>query len=198
VRERKWVFAFRERRRSARHRKIKGVAVDSTVLSLIPLAGVAITIIIGFGAGFLATIAPRQKIAITSAERREIPPDPALSPHESTPLQHTDQTRSPRSVALVSPAYETNSSPETILKAPTEQNGLIEATPRNLTSDAMAAPENAQPQNERSARIRFLRRQEARVERQLSNLDLSPAERRTLERRKAYLNRALKRTLTGP
>jgi hypothetical protein len=176
---------------------------------LILFAVVAITIVVGFGAGFLATIA-RENIPITSelpllgplpqALHRQavtIPPEPTLSQQESNPPQTIEETHSPQSAAPVSPDHETHSSPEATLKGANEQNGLIEdVIPGD--SNAVPAPENTQHQNQRDQRIRFLRAQEARIEQQLNNPDLSPSQRRLLERRKAYWTRALKRALAGP
>lgn len=89
---------------------------------------------------------------------------------------------------------------EATLTPPPKPTALPQQVPSNyLIAPAPASvPANTIHDQHRDAHIRFLQEQQARVEAQLTRPSLSAAERRRLERRKAYWGRAIQRALIAP
>jgi hypothetical protein len=87
------------------------------------------------------------------------------------------------------------------LTPPPEPTALPQQAANDPVAPAPASasvPANTIHDQHRDARIRFLQEQQARVEAQLTRPSLSAAERRRLERRKAYWGRAIQRALIAP
>jgi hypothetical protein len=89
---------------------------------------------------------------------------------------------------------------EATLTPPPELTALPQQVPPNspVAPAPASAPASTIHDQHRDAHIRFLQEQQARVEAQLTRPSLSAAERRRLERRKAYWGRAIQRALIAP
>jgi hypothetical protein len=89
---------------------------------------------------------------------------------------------------------------EATLTPPPEPSALPQPVPSNspVVPAPASVPANTIHDQHRDAHIRFLQEQQARVEAQLMRSSLSAAERRRLERRKAYWGRAMQRALNAP
>ncbi len=89
---------------------------------------------------------------------------------------------------------------EATLTPPPELTALPQQVPPNspVAPAPTSVPANTIHDQHRDAHIRFLQEQQARVEAQLTRPSLSAAERRRLERRKAYWGRAIQRALIAP
>ena len=89
---------------------------------------------------------------------------------------------------------------EATLTPPPEPSALSQPVPSNspVVPAPASVPANTIHDQHRDAHMRFLQAQQARVEAQLMRPSLSAAERRRLERRKAYWGRAMQRTLNAP
>jgi hypothetical protein len=105
--------------------------------------------------------------------------------HMNSPKSMRPRTYAPSEATLTPP-------PEpTALPQPVSPNYPVAPAPASL-------PANTLHDQHRDAHIRFLQEQQVRVEAQLTRPSLSAAERRRLERRKAYWGRALQRALNAP
>ena len=89
---------------------------------------------------------------------------------------------------------------EATLTPPPEPSALPQPVPSNypVAPAPASVPANTIHDQHRDAHIRFLQEQQSRVEAQLVRPSLSAAERRRLERRKAYWGRAMQRALNAP
>jgi hypothetical protein len=191
-------------------------AVDGAFLSLIPFAVAFVIVGLLFGASFVTTLAPRENIAarkleepkarVTSPEQTVLPRQstatplatPAPLPHAATPTslpERTDPMDNPGSIPAAGQIYPPPAAP-TIRPI---QTAASEDVVQNISAPPAtnSVPENTR-QKQHEARIRFLREQVARSERQLTKPHLSAAETKRFEQQKAYWSRALQRTPAEP
>jgi hypothetical protein len=197
-----------ERETSLGNRAVNAWPGSRTILSLIPFGIVALTIVGAlFGAGVFSLIASRGEVAATSAGTHE-----AMAPHSG------QTTLPPQDVASTSPqqgsASPQSTAPKEDISTPNRDRSSLQDLPQaqpsqldqpSLPRQAMSAssaairlPTHTTHDLHRAAHIRFLQKQEARVAQQLTKPNLSSAETRRLERRKAYWARAVERARNAP
>jgi len=190
-------------------------AGDGAVLSLIPHAVVAIAVSGAlFGAGFSMLGGSKENMAVPRVGNPEatiIPMEPAALARQATAIPAPAPTPSPSAATLPDtgsappkaislpapgPIDSPSAAPTTRIVPPALGEKVVPTDPVSRTSRELA--ENPRQQQQREARIRFLRQQMARIERQLTRPHLSAAETRRLDRQNAYWSRALERTLAAP
>jgi hypothetical protein len=192
-------------------------AVDGAILSLIPFAVVAFVVIgVLYGAGFWMILTSRENIAaqrvgeskatVISLEQTVLPrqvtatppPTPTPLPSEATLTPLAAQAHPMDKAAsvlppgpIVPPAAAPPIRPQqTAVSEAVVQNGSVLPATISASPATKVLPENSRKKPP-AARIRFLRDQVARTERQLTRPNLSAAETKRLERQKAYWGRAL-------
>ena len=145
---------------------------SKNLLWLVSQAVVATTIVAAFfGTGFLLLTHPREEISATRS---------GVVATTSTPAATTEPA------ATATPTY--SASPAKALPV----------SPRLFAGFAQAvANKGITFEQYRDARLRFLRQQQARLELQLTEPNLSAAQTRRLERQKAYWGRAIEETMAS-
>lgn len=166
-----------------------------SILNLVFLGVVAITTVAAFfGVGFLLLIEETPASRMRTHEATPIPAEQTALPHDATPMP-AEQTASPHEARPI-PAEQT---------APPH-----DATPNySASSAALALPVGPRPFTAHDqlavhkgiafdARLRFLRQQQALIEFELTEPNLSAEETRKLERQKAHWGRAIEQMLDSP
>ena len=200
-------------------------AVDGVILTLIPFAVAFVIIGVLFGAGFWMILTSKEEIAaqrigeskatVTALQQTGLlrkvtatptpTPTPTPSPNEATltplagqtsPMDKTASVLPP--ATIVPPAAAPPIGPQqTTVSEAVVQNGSVSPATNSSSPVTKMLPENSR-QKPPAARIRFLRDQVARTERQLTRPNLSAAETKRLERQKAYWGRALEQAPGTP
>jgi len=198
-------------------------AIVGTVLNLIFFGFVANTIVaVFFGIGMLLLLHTREEMLATQSKTPEVT---LIRPEQITAAQETiptvpektptppGQTASTDAAAPTSPGQtvsrpEATPTPPTQLPLPHEvmpnYSALAAATvplpvrPSSVATHAPPAVGQGTDEPKHDARLRFLRKQQARFEVQLTKPGLSAAETRRIERQKAYWDHAIQRMLASP
>jgi hypothetical protein len=207
-----------------RARNAKPGDIVGTVLNLIFFGVTATTIVaVFFGIGILLLLHPREEMLATRSKTPEVT---LIRPEQITAAQETmptvpektpippGQTASTDEAAPTSPG-QTVSRPEVAPTPPRQPplphevmpnySALAAATtvplpvrPSSVATHAPPAAGQGTDEPKHDARLRFLRKQQARLEIQLTKPGLSAAETRRIERQKAYWGHAIKRMLASP
>jgi outer membrane biosynthesis protein TonB len=194
-----------------------------SILNLVFFGVVAITTVAAFfGVGFLLLVEEMPASRMRTHEAKPTPTEQTAPPHDATPSPAEqiapphDATPSPAEQiapphdATPSPAEQT-APPHDATPSPAEQTAPPhDATPNySASSAALALPVSPRPFATHDqpavhkgiafdARLRFLRQQQALIELEMTEPNLSAEERRKLERQKAYWGRAIERMLDSP
>jgi hypothetical protein len=166
-----------------------------SILNLVFFGVVAITTVAAFfGVGFLLLVEEMPASRMRTHEAKPTPTEQIAPPHDATP--------SP--AEQIAPPHDATPSPAEQIAPPHD------ATPNySASSAALALPVSPRPFAAHDqpavhkgiafdARLRFLRQQQALIELELTEPNLSAEERRKLERQKAYWGRAIERMLDSP
>jgi len=206
-----------------RARNAKPGDIVGPVLNLIFFGVTATTIVaVFFGIGILLLLHPREEMLATRSKTPEVTlirPEQIIAAQETIPTvpEKTPippgQTTSTDEAAPTSPGQtvsrpEATPTPPTQLPLPHEvmpnYSALAAATvplpvrPSSVATHAPPAASQGTDEPKHDARLRFLRKQQARLEIQLTKPGLSAAETRRIERQKAYWDHAIKRLLASP
>ena len=201
---------------SPRARNAEAGAIAGTVLNLIPFGVAANTIVaVFFGIGILSLLHPREEMLATRSKTPEVT---LIQPEQITAAQGTIPTV-PEQIASApektpTPPGQTVSRPEATPTPPKQPplphevmpnySAVAAATvplpvrPSSVATHAPPAAGQGTDEPKHDARLRFLRKQQARLEIQLTKPGLSAAETRRIERQKAYWDHAIKRLLASP
>ena len=206
-----------------RARNAKPGDIVGAVLNLIFFGVTATTIVaVFFGIGILLLLHPREEMLATRSKTPEVT---LIRPEQITAAQKTiptvpdktpippGQTASTDEAAPTSPG-QTVSRPEATPTPPGQLPLPHEVMPNYAALGATTVPLPVRPSSvathappaagqgtdepKHDARLRFLRKQQARFEIQLTKPGLSAAETRRIERQKAYWDHAIKRLLASP
>jgi hypothetical protein len=208
---------------TSRARNAKPGDIVRAVLNLIFFGVTATTIVaVFFGIGILLLLHPREGMLATRSKTPEVT---LIRPEQITAAQETipavpektptppGQTTSTDEAAPTSPGQtvsrpEATPTPPTQLPLPHEvmpnYSALAAATvplpvrPSSVATHAPPAAGQGTDEPKHDARLRFLRKQQARLEIQLTKPGLSAAETRRIERQKAYWDHAIQRLLASP
>ena len=205
-----------------RARNAKPGAIVGTVLNLIFFGVAANTIVaVFFGIGILLLLHPREGMLATRSKTPEvtlirpeqitaaqtIPTVPEKTPIPPGQTALTDEA-APTSPGQTVSRPEATPTPPTQLPLPHEvtpnYSALAAATeplpvrPSSVATHAPPAAGQGTDEPKHDARLRFLRKQQARFEIQLTKPGLSAAETKRIERQKAYWDHAIQRMLASP
>jgi hypothetical protein len=184
-------------------------AIVGTVLNLIFFGFAANTIVaVFFGIGMLLLLHTREEMLATQSKTPKVT---LIRPEQITAAQETIPTvpeKTPTSPGQTVSRPEATPTPPTQLPLPHEvmpnYSALAAATvplpvrPSSVATHAPPAAGQGTDEPKHDARLRLLRKQQARFEVQLTKPGLSAAETRWIERQKAYWDHAIQRMLASP
>ena len=166
----------------------------STFLFLVSQGVVAATTATAFfGTGFLLLTHPREEIkpAATTADQPAPADTTAATADQPAPTDATAAAVNQPAPTAVPHAMRPNYSASPTIVA-------MRVDPHLIAAARAAANKGITLEQYRDGRLRFLRQQQAQLELQLTEPNLSAAETRRLERQKAYWGRAIEQTLALP
>ena len=179
----------------------------STFLFLVSQGVVAATTATAFfGTGFLLLTHPREEIkpAATTADQPAPADTTAATADQPAPTDTTAATADQPAPTDATAAAVNQPAPTAVPHAMRPNYSAsptivaMRVDPHLIAAARAAANKGITLEQYRDGRLRFLRQQQAQLELQLTEPNLSAAETRRLERQKAYWGRAIEQTLALP